>query len=229
MISRATVISIKEYNSTIREYSLQLERNSYFEAGSFLQLSLDKDKDHVRWSDSRNFSIASAYNKDGIIKLIIKKIGSYTSRIFEELLTGEACLVKYAFGDFLLPFYDNKGIICCIAGGTGIAPILSFCESLSQKQEESRLHIFYSFKNREECVGLDVLTASVRKEQLHLFCTGEQYEDVTNRRIDMRDICDTQIDIYSSHFYICGKESFSKHFRIELSECGAKNIYSDEW
>ena len=135
-ISKATVLSIKEYGSEIREYTLKLMKNHYFEPGSFLQLTLEEKEDYTRWPESRNFSIASAFNEDGTIKLIIQKVGVYTARIFNELHEGDSCTVKYAFGDFLLPFFDKNSTICCIAGGTGIAPILSFCEQLKKENKK---------------------------------------------------------------------------------------------
>ena len=104
-ISKATVLSIKEHGKEIREYSLKLEKNHYFEPGSFLQLALEEKEDYTRWPDSRNFSIASAFNEQGKVKLIIRKVGEYTTRIFTELTVGGHCTVKYAFGDFLLPFF----------------------------------------------------------------------------------------------------------------------------
>jgi len=145
-ISKATVLSVKEHGSDIREYTLQLEKNHYFEAGSFLQLTLEQKEDYTRWPESRNFSIASAFRADGTLKLIIGKVGAYTTRIFNELTVGDVCTVKYAFGDFMLPFFDKKADICCIAGGTGVAPILSFCEQMVRENSINRLHVFYSFK-----------------------------------------------------------------------------------
>lgn len=226
-ISKATVLSIKEHGSEIREYALQLEKNHYFEAGSFLQLTLENKDDYTRWPESRNFSIASAFNTDGVIKLIIRKVGKYTARIFDELTIGGTCTVKYAFGDFLLPFFDKKGAICCIAGGTGIAPILSFCEQLTRDNFDQRLHVFYSFKNQDEQIGINILKAIVPEDQLHLYCTRQQLPGLPNKRIEWKDIAG--LDINQTHYYICGGESFTKYFAHNLTEAGAENVYTDEW
>jgi ferredoxin-NADP reductase len=228
-ISKATVLSIKEHGSEIREYALQLEKNHYFEAGSFLQLTLENKEDYTRWPESRNFSIASAFNSEGIVKLIIRKVGLYTTRIFEELTVGSQCTVKYAFGDFLLPFFDKKAPVCCIAGGTGIAPILSFCEQLVRDNFEHRLHVFYSFKDETEQQGIDVLKTIVPEGQLHLYCTRQQLPGLANKRIEWNDIQISGLDITQSHFYICGGESFTKYFATNLSNAGAENVYTDEW
>jgi len=228
-ISKATVLSIIEHGTDIREYTLKLEKNHYFECGSFLQLTLEEKEDYTRWPDSRNFSIASAFREDGTIKLIIQKVGVYTNRIFNELKVGDTCTVKYAFGDFLLPFFDKDSSICCIAGGTGIAPILSFCEQLKKESKSERIHVFYSFKNEEEKQGIEILKSIVPKDQLHLFCTRQEISELPKRRITWNDIETSKIDLLQSHFYICGGESFTSYFATNLKIGGVDNIYTDEW
>ena len=228
-ISKATVLSFEEHGPQIREYTFILEKNYYFEAGSFLQLTLEQKEDYTRWPESRNFSIASAYNEKGTVKLIIRKVGIYTSRIFIELTVGSICTVKYSFGDFLLPFFDKQATICCIAGGTGIAPILSFCEQLKAEGRTEKLHVFYSFKNKEEQPGMGVLRSIIPKGQLHLFSTREELVNITNRRIEWTDIYKSGIDLQQSHFYICGGETFTKNFVENLKTADAENVYTDEW
>ena len=228
-ISKATVIAIREYGTEIREYSLKLEKNHYFEPGSFLQLTLEVKDDYTRWPESRNFSIASAFNDNGTVKLIIRKVGMYTTRIFNELSVGKSCTVKYAFGDFLMPFFDKNAPICCIAGGTGIAPILSFCEQLKRDGKSDRLHVYYSFKNEEEKQGIEILKSIVPKDQLHLFCTRQEISELPKRRITWNDIETSKIDLLQSHFYICGGESFTSYFATNLKIGGVDNIYTDEW
>jgi ferredoxin-NADP reductase len=229
-ISKATVLAIKEYGEEIREYSLKLEKNHYFEAGSFLLLTLDVKEHYSRWpSESRCFSVASQHNELGVVKLIIRKVGAYTSQIFNQLGIGSECVVKYAFGDFLLPFFDKNATICCIAGGTGIAPILSFCEQLKRDKREQDLHVFYSFKDQKEIIGKEVLQVIVPDRQLHLFSTRQSLEGALNRRILPDDIICFSKDWKKSHFYICGNDEFTSYFRqfLEKEACG--NIYTDEW
>jgi ferredoxin-NADP reductase len=226
-ISKARVLGIKEYGSEIKEYTLKLEKNYYFEAGTFLLLTLELKDDYTRWPDSRNFSIASAYNENETIRLIIRKVGEYTHRIFNELEVGSDCVVKYAYGDFLLPFFDKAAPIYCIAGGTGIAPILSFTEQLRKNDDANRLHVFYSFKNSLEQPGIELLKEVVPSNQLHLFSTREKINGVNNRRILFTDI--SNADFKNGHFYICGCEEFTMNFVKYLKANNSENIYTDEW
>lgn len=228
VISKATVLSCRNFGEDIREFTLQLDKVHYFEAGSFLLLTLSNQESYTRWPESRCFSIASAYRTDGIVKLIIRRVGEYTSRIFSELTVGATCMVKYAFGDFLLPFKDKTNPIVCIAGGTGIAPVLSFVEQLVEQEQKERVQVFYSFKNRDEMLGTDVLLKHLDNNQLHLFSTRQQVEGALNRRIEVSDIATLHLPL-TTHYYICGNEDFTQQFAVALTAAGNENIYTDEW
>ena len=59
IFSRATVIDVKDYGNDIKEFTLKLDNYKWFEAGTFLQLTLKNVTASERWPDSRPFSIAS--------------------------------------------------------------------------------------------------------------------------------------------------------------------------
>lgn len=80
-ISKATVITIREYGADVREYILKPEKYNFFDAGTFLQLALEEPQNN-RWPESRNFSLASSFNEDKTIRLVIRRIGKFTARIF---------------------------------------------------------------------------------------------------------------------------------------------------
>lgn len=226
-ISTAEVIAIKEYNEEVREFTLKLEKSAYFDAGSFLQLTLEKEIGN-RWPESRNFSIASGYNKNGIVKLIIRKVGYYTSRIFEELSVGSFCTVKFSFGDFLLPFKKKNCSIICIAGGTGIAPILSFLEELKESNEQDRLKLVYVVKNSRELFGKNVID-SLPRNNIVLHSTREIIDGFEVGRPTMDSVNSLNPDFNNDYFYVCGGETFTKQFKKDLLAAGAGNVFTDEW
>ena len=226
-ISKAEVLAVKEYNDEVREFMLRLEKPTYFDAGSFLQLTLEKEIGN-RWPESRNFSIASGYNRDGIVKLIIRKVGYYTTRIFNELVVGASCTVKLSFGDFLLPFKKKDSSIFCVAGGTGVAPILSFIEELKVSNELERIKLIYSVKNSSELLGMDVISL-LPKHNLNLHSTREAIDDFINSRPSIDTVIKQNPDFKNDCFYICGGEEFTKLFKQDLLVLGAENVFTDEW
>ena len=106
---------------------------------------------------------------------------------------------------------------------------MGFCEELDKKSQLERLHVFYSFKNKDEAVGLDILKKYVPANQLYLHSTREEVDNTTNRRILEKDIIDKKLLGIQSNFYICGSSEFTSKFKNFLEEQGVEDIYTDEW
>lgn len=222
----ATIEKIVNISENIKEFTIKPEKITSYEPGQFLQFSLDNIDASTYWSESRTFSIAS-YGRD-YIKLIIKKVGKYTKRIFEELKEGSKVTIKYAYGDFLLPFDCDDGIVC-IAGGTGISPILSFIDKLKEDDELDKIKLFYSARNKEELIDYDNICEILPKDNVYFYVTRQDTKDerIINRRIDVDDIKNnTNID---SYIYICGSNEFINYFKCNLEALGYENIILDEW
>ena len=98
IISSAQVTRVIKYGDLTREYLLQVKKPSRHEPGQFIQLALDQVSPSSPWPDSRPYSIAN-YSKDGLtIRIIVKKKGTFSTRIFNELVIGKECFVKYPYG-----------------------------------------------------------------------------------------------------------------------------------
>lgn len=227
-ISKATVVKVTPYGHNVREYILQLDKYNYFDPGTFVQLALVEPTNN-RWPESRNFSIASYSNADKTIRLVIRQIGSFTSRIFSELEHGSSCYLKYSFGDFLLPYFDQVSPIVCIAGGTGLAPFLSFAEYLAKEGDINRMHLFYSAKSKQELLCEKELKALLPKENLHLHLTRETNGQYLQGRIVPDEVVSKFRQTPNAHFYICGGEEFTQLFKNKLVSNDFENVYTDEW
>lgn len=225
VVTQAEVLSIIDLTENIKEFVLKPEKYRRFEPGAFLQLSLDIISASDYWPDSRTFSIACNYNKEKTIKLIIKKVGNYTSRIFNELIIGSTLTLKYSFSDMFLPEDDNKSNIVCIAGGTGIVPFFSFIEYLKEEDQIDRMKLYYSAKNEEEFLNFDFIKDELNKN-VKFYCTQSETDLAINGRIKISDISN-----YSKqdNFYICGSAEFIDYFSYKLSELGFENIHFDKW
>ncbi len=230
IVTNAEVISIKEYSENLREYIIKPEKYRRFDAGTFLQLALENVTASDYWPESRTFSMASAYNiKNKTIKLIIRKMGKFTTNIFEKLQVGVTCTIKYAFGDMLLPQFDNSCEVVCIAAGSGIAPFLSFIEELESENQLNRLKLLYTVRKEEDFISYDYLINNIDKDNLKLFSTDLESKKALFRLMNINDILNTIKDKNTAHFYICGAPEFIKFFRDELQKHNITNIHLDEW
>ncbi|HBM16433.1 MAG TPA: hypothetical protein DD381_08860 [Lentisphaeria bacterium] len=229
-VSKAKVDKIIEHKDDLREYFLIPDKYRSFRAGMFLQLSLDLVTASDCWPESRTFSIASAHDKSNpCFRLIIRRVGKYTSRIFNELKVGSICTVKYPFGDLMLPGDDTSEIIC-IAGGSGIAPFLSFLDECARNNTLNNMYVFYSAKTESEMLYKKLLS-ELLGNSYYPFVTREKVEWAKNRRISIDDVIKLTQDskLNTQHYYICGSPSFIDYFKKGLRNSGKANVFTDEW
>jgi len=224
IVSKAKVIRVKSLSYLVNEYYLLPEFGIHQEPGQFLQLTLDIVDSSSIWPESRSFSFASYERTDKLIRLIIKKQGKYTTRIFNELIVGKYCTIKLPYGDFLPPM-DNTNILC-IAGGTGISPFLSFVDFYEKEGLLSQLQVLYSTKNFNELIDYELLKSKLGNN-LKIFLTKEVNNLTINRRINTIDI--TSISTKDTPVYICGSNEFIHSFKQILTSIGYNNLYYDEW
>ena len=229
VVSKAFVKSVESFGDDVKKFTLKVGKLESFESGQFLQLTLENFNGSGNWPESRAFSIANYSNDQNEIELIIKKVGAYTQLIFDELHVGTYCTIKYAYGDFLLPMFDQEAKIHAIAGGTGLAPFLSFAQQLKAEFSTDNFHLYYSVSHAKEFVSLDLLSSILHQENLHLFCTREQVDYAFNRRIDIKDVLRNVQSIDAEYFYLCGSKSLISNFNQLLKDNGAKKIVFEDW
>jgi|JI61114C2RNA_FD_contig_91_127116_length_11651_multi_2_in_0_out_0_6 ferredoxin-NADP reductase len=228
-VTKAQVIRIINHGDDVKRYDFRVDKLDTFEAGQFLQLTLDDFNGSGNWPESRAFSIASSFNNENVITIIIKKVGTYTDRIFNELKKGGFCTLKYAYGDFLLPMFDDEARIHCIAGGTGISPFLSFFKQRKIEQNTNNMYLYYSVKKNENFAALDEVENCLKNSNINLYCTQEIIEGIKNSRIDFQDILFNIENIEKDYFYICGSNELINNYKILLQNQGALNIITEDW
>jgi len=229
VVSKAHVKSVESFGNDVKKFTLGVEELETFESGQFLQLTLDDFNGSGNWPESRPFTIANYLDNQNEIELIIKKTGAYTQRIFDELQAGKNCTIKYAYGDFLLPMFDQEAKIHAIAGGTGLAPFLSFAQHLKAEFSTDNFLLYYTVSHANEFVNLDLLRSILPKENLHLFCTRERVDYALNKRIEINDVMQNVEQINDEYFYLCGSEALISNFNQLLTEKGADNIVFEDW
>lgn len=222
-VTKAKVIQIEEHINNVREYTLEIKNEIKYSPGSFVQLTLEEVTASEIWPDSRPFSIAS-YEK-GIIKIIIKKIGYYTTKIFNDLSLGSYCTLKYPFGN-IFNINDVEGDYVFIAGGIGITPFLGIIKYLDNEGLLYKTYLFYSVKYENDLLYFSYLKTKL-EDRLKIFVSQEESSSFSEGRIKLTDI--TKVAGLNSKIYICGGSDFNNYFKVNLLQSGFLNIYVDEW
>jgi predicted ferric reductase len=125
-----------------------------FDAGQFVWLNVGNSP----FSLGENpFSIASGPSQRDRLSFIIKEMGDFTGQI-GEVKPGTPCYIDGPHGHLSIAGSRAPGI-CLIAGGVGIAPILSIARELHATRDPRPVVLLYGNRVKEQIVGEDELRA----------------------------------------------------------------------
>jgi ferredoxin-NADP reductase len=124
-----------------------------------------------------------------------------------------------------LPPFDFSPTLC-LAGGTGIAPFLSFFEYFKSNNFLENLHLFHSTKFIAEAIDYAYLTNELHSNY-KLFLTSDKLHNFINNRISLEDI--TNEFSKKTNIYICGNKKFNAYFKKNLIDLGYTNVNVEEW
>lgn len=143
------VTSVKKIALKTWELTVRPRRNDalVFDAGQFAWLNLG----HSPFSLHENpFSISSAPAERPDIRFVIKEVGDLTRRI-GDVAPGTVAYLDGAHGNLTLKGRTGKGI-ALIAGGVGIAPLLSIARQLRAEKDPRPLILLYGNRVAEQIV-----------------------------------------------------------------------------
>jgi len=129
-----------------------------FEAGQFVWLKLDPSPFTLA---ENPFSIASAPAGRPEIGFVIKEVGDSTRRL-GEVTPGSTAYLSRAYGHLTLKGRKAKGV-ALIAGGVGIAPLLSIARQMQADGDPRPLTLLYGNRTSEQIVYRDELEALDRR------------------------------------------------------------------
>jgi len=110
-----------------------------FSPGQFAWLSLRASPFAMR---EHPFSIASSAERGERIELSIKELGDFSSTI-KDTAVGETAWLDAPYGTFGIDQYPQAPGFVLVAGGVGIAPVLSMLRTLADRRDRRPLWLFY--------------------------------------------------------------------------------------
>ncbi len=175
-----------------------------FEPGQFVWLTLNRSPFSIV---EHPFSISSSPGRRPIVEFLIKEAGDATSRI-GQLPVGSAAYIDGPHGAMTLRGRTGTGIVF-IAGGIGIAPMLSLLRHLSECGETRPLMLIYGNRREEQIVARDELENLGRTLDLELVhVLSEPTDDwqglcgVLDR--DILEACLPAADRAGRLYFVCG-------------------------
>lgn len=155
-IVKATVQAIESMTHDIRRVVLKPAKPIEFSPGQYAQLQFTPE--HVR-----PYSMASVAT-DSTLEFHVRVVagGRVSGYIADELKPGDAVRVSGPLGTAYLR-RKLVGPMLCVAGGTGLAPILSILRGAVAGGMRNAVHLYFGVRSPRDIYGLDWLTALERE------------------------------------------------------------------
>lgn len=236
----AKIEAVKAYSEELKVFRLRLHGSSDFSfvPGQFVMLSLPGLVDNSGKSIAKAYSIASSPGEKGIIELCVvnNPNGALSTPLFK-LKVGDEVAVTGPYGTFQLKKLIPKGTVF-IAGGTGIAPLMSLLRLLYSEGYNEKLWLFYSVSEPKLFLFKEELIGYSRNNNLHLVVSTSKPDSEWHwehgritatlpKKVELM----SDIPKESRQFYLCGSSEMVSDTVKMLLELGFRkeNMHKEQW
>ncbi|WP_322103606.1 2Fe-2S iron-sulfur cluster binding domain-containing protein [Paraburkholderia sp. J41] len=184
-VRRARIVALETIADNTRRLELQLDADdangsaAEFAAGQFVELALPGTADGGGGEVRRPFSLANTGNWEGRLEFLIRlrPEGAFSAYLRERARIGDALVVHGPQGGFGL-IDESLRPRWFVAGGTGLAPVLSMLRRMAEYGETNEARLFFGVNRASELFLLDALRAlQVTLPQLRVeLCVREPHD-----------------------------------------------------
>jgi ferredoxin-NAD(P)+ reductase (naphthalene dioxygenase ferredoxin-specific) len=146
-IVKATVVAIEDLTHDIKRLVLRPAKPVEFSPGQYVQLQFTPEH-------ARPYSMAGL-GSDGLFEFHVRLVadGRVTSYIANQLQVGDAVKVSGPLGSAYLR-RKHEGPMLCVAGGTGLAPILAILRGAIAQGMKNPVHLYFGVRSPRDVYGL---------------------------------------------------------------------------
>lgn len=134
----------------ILRIEIKLDRPLKFVAGQYANIR------HAALPRNRSYSFADAPDPKGssTVSFMIRKVpgGEFTEALFAGSLDGKALEIEAPHGDFFLR--PSTAPMICVAGGSGLAPLLSILEDARKKRVDRSCTVLFGARTTADLYAL---------------------------------------------------------------------------
>ena len=151
-IIKATLSSIEDATHDIKILRLRPAKPLSFSPGQYATLQFTPEH-------SRPYSMAGLCT-DEEMEFHIRHVpdGRVTGYLFNQLKVGDSVRVSGPLGTAYLRA-KHEGPMVCVAGGTGLAPILSILRGAAGAEMQHPIHLYFGVRSPQDIYGLDQIKA----------------------------------------------------------------------
>ncbi len=224
-ILKTTVIGIEDLTHDIKRIRLSLPKSFEFSPGQYATLQFTPQ--HVR-----PYSMAVTANAEEVefhIRLV--RDGRVTSYVEKELAVGQSVRLSGPLGTAYLR-KKYAGPIVCIAGGTGLAPILSILRGMVETGMRNPVHIYFGVRSEQDIYGLhwlEELREAIPELTVHVVVASGQASNAHRTGVVTEAVNQDWKNMSGWRAYLAGAPVMVEAATILLRQKGVEpdHIYAD--
>ncbi len=224
-IVKATVVAIEPMTHDIRRLRLKPAKPLSFSPGQYATLQFGPE--HIRPYSMANLA------EQGELEFHVRLVpeGRVTGYIEAQLKVGDSVRVSGPLGTAYLR-YKHEGPMLCVAGGTGLAPVLSIVRGALEHGMRNPIHVYFGVRTQQDIYGqewLDELRG--RHPNLHVHIVVSTGND--NPRLRSGLVTDAVNsdwpDLAGWRVYLCGAPPMVDAASILVRKKGvlAEHVHAD--
>ncbi|HSW06234.1 2Fe-2S iron-sulfur cluster-binding protein [Aquabacterium sp.] len=224
-ILKATVTAIEHMTHDIQRLRLKPAKPLEYSPGQYAQLQFTPE--HVR-----PYSMAGLCS-DGELEFHVRRVpdGRVSGYIASTLKAGDAVRISGPLGSAYLR-QKHEGPMLCVAGGTGLAPILAIIRGAIARGMANPIHLYFGVRSPRDVYGLAWLQALQREHpalHLHVVVTSGADGSGHRRGLVTDAIAQDLPDLDGWRAYLCGSPPMVEAATLLARRKGiaAERIYAD--
>lgn len=199
-IIKATVASIEDATHDIKILRLHPSKPLSFSPGQYATLQFTPD--HIR-----PYSMAGL-STDDVLEFHVRRVpdGRVSSYVFNQLQVGDTVRVSGPLGTAYLRT-RHPGPMLCVAGGTGLAPILSIVRGAVAAGIDNPVHLYFGVRSPQDVYGLKHIRAlqeALPSLKLEIVVTTDDGSAIHRTGLITDAIAQDIADFSGWRAYVCG-------------------------
>lgn len=176
-------------------------------AGQFAFLS-------IKGAEPHPFTLSSAPNPDGTIRMTIAQLGDYTNTMSRKIEIGTSVRLEGPFGHFTRRTSQKPEL--WIGAGVGITPFMAWAQDLTP--ENGPVHLVYCIRNTESAAHLDELQKlAAEKPYLNLIVQNSAKD---GRATPATLLQHTGLSTDALTVAFCGPKAMRKSLKEDFTQLG---------
>lgn len=211
-MSQIEITEIEALNHNVKRIVTTKPEGYAFEPGQATMVGIDQEGERDKKRPFTFTSLPSDSHLEFVIKIYPKHEG--VTDAIDDLSVGQGLVIEDAWGAIE---FKGKGVF--IAGGAGITPFLAILRHRAVQGGNAAEKLIFSNKTQQDLFLVRELSACVNQNLLLTF-SDEAVSGAEHGRVD-KAMLETQVDDFSTYFYVCGPPAMVSDVSDALVKLGA--------